>query len=58
MRRLLIIVIFAALCILTALGILKVDKNTKQVAGFLDDNTVFDIKDGTVTLFNEKIKLR
>ena len=39
-------------------AMITVDKNSKEVAGFLDSNTVFKIENGVITILNEEFSLK
>lgn len=62
MKRLLAFIAAVLLCVFTVLAFQAVDKNTKQVAGFLDSNVFFDMhkENGqtVITILNEQFKLR
>lgn len=57
-RKIVITILIIAMALVTAAGIAKTDSGTKQVAGFLDSNILFEYRDGTLTVFNQQIKLR
>ena len=57
MRKIIIALVIFSIFTVTAFGIMKSDKVTKEVAGFLDGNVLFEIKDGTVTILNEEFRL-
>lgn len=58
MRKLILIILIIVIFILTVFGICLADKGSKSTTGFSDSNTLFKIENGTVTIFNEEIRLK
>ena len=58
MRRIFYFLCITAIVIALFSAMITVDKNSKEVAGFLDSNTVFKIENGVITILNEEISLK
>ena len=58
MRRLFTIIAVTLIFIAAVYAFVSADKNAKNVADFLQSNTLFSYEDKTVTILNEKIRLR
>lgn len=58
MRRLFTILAVIAIFTAAVYAFVTADKNAKDVADFLQSGTLFSYEDKTLTILNEKIKLR
>ena len=58
MKRILTIIVLAAIVFTAASAFFEADKNAKALADFLNTNTLFEYEDGTLTVLNEKFSLR
>lgn len=58
MKRFFAVITVLLIFIAAVFAFLAADKNAKDVADFLESNTVFSVDGGTVTILNEKIVLR
>ncbi len=58
MRRIVYFLCIIVIIIATFSAMITVDKNSKKVAGYLDNNTVFKIENGVITILNEEINLK
>jgi hypothetical protein len=58
MRKIFICAVITAIFIVAACAFYESDRNSKELADFLNTNVMFEYKDGKLTILNEKISLR